>query len=299
MITPSDKRLRQLKALRALRIDSLAVNGRNISGLVLKAVLRAIDDHGSRCWASAATIADEICGDDRSVRRAIKALCEAGLISIAAKQGSSSSICINWDAVEKLSNPGPTVTTNLEPSDFQTNTSEGSHPGPWVTPDPGSPRTHGPTTPDPGSGDPGPTVLRSGKEAEGKRKEVATLQLQEFSVPTSGKSKTKSLNFATEDMQAARHLWDRITRTAGKHHDPNFEKWADTIRMIRTIDGKDIAEINRMIDFAHDHDFWKSNILSPEKLRKHWLRLQAESKPKANGYQQNRPELRPFVSGRK
>jgi hypothetical protein len=75
-------------------------------------------------------------------------------------------------------------------------------------------------------------------------------------------------------MDAARHLWSRIVSVVGsKQKEPNFESWANSIRLIRERDEHSIEEIRSLIDVAHDNSFWRTNILSPDKLRAQWLRL--------------------------
>jgi hypothetical protein len=48
---------------------------------------------------------------------------------------------------------------------------------------------------------------------------------------------------------------------------PNMEKWKETMRLFMERDKRSRAVILNLIDLAMSHDFWKSVILSPEKLR--------------------------------
>lgn len=61
-----------------------------------------------------------------------------------------------------------------------------------------------------------------------------------------------------------------------KFKEPNILAWAKQIDKIHRIDGYDYEEIRSMILFAQKHYFWWRNILSPDKLRKQWDRLEAE-----------------------
>lgn len=99
------KRGAQLFALRKLQFNSTTIKSKSIAGSVLKAVLRAIDDHGAICWASAATIASETCLGERSVFYALEALRTLGYISIDSRPGRTSSMVINW---ENIPNPKDT-----------------------------------------------------------------------------------------------------------------------------------------------------------------------------------------------
>lgn len=58
-----------------------------------------------------------------------------------------------------------------------------------------------------------------------------------------------------------------------KFKDPNKQKWADDIRKIIELDGRDKWEVARVIVFAQQNDFWKANVLSPAKLREKYSTL--------------------------
>ena len=134
------------------------IDGHAVSGLTSKAVLRAIDDHGKECWAGAETIANEVCTNERCVRRALKALSGLRLISTEERSGKSSVYRIQWrnfaltpvTITDLTPDPGSDVGTNLTPDPVA------------LTPDPVA------LTPDPVASNPGPRVLRSVK----KRKEA-------------------------------------------------------------------------------------------------------------------------------
>jgi hypothetical protein len=48
-------------------------------------------------------------------------------------------------------------------------------------------------------------------------------------------------------------------------------------RLVR-IDGYALGSVSEMIDWVTTDDFWSSNILSPQKLRKHYPRLMKQRK---------------------
>lgn len=58
-----------------------------------------------------------------------------------------------------------------------------------------------------------------------------------------------------------------------KFKDPNKQKWADEFRKIIELDKRDKREVARLIKWVQQDDFWKSNILSPTKLRKQYSNL--------------------------
>lgn len=49
--------------------------------------------------------------------------------------------------------------------------------------------------------------------------------------------------------------------------EPNIQKWAKDFDSIIRIDKRDLTEIERVISWSQQDNFWKSNILSPSKLR--------------------------------
>lgn len=73
------------------------------------------------------------------------------------------------------------------------------------------------------------------------------------------------------------HLADRIEANGSKR--PRITRtWRDEARRLIDLDGRTEEQITRAIDWAQDHPFWRSNILSMPKLRAQYdtLRLQAE-----------------------
>lgn len=78
------------------------------------------------------------------------------------------------------------------------------------------------------------------------------------------------------DYQLAEYMWTRVQEVAPKAKPPNLYRWADTIRLMRQRDGLAPREIAVMFKFANQHEFWRTNILSPDKLRKQFSRLDAE-----------------------
>lgn len=62
----------------------------------------------------------------------------------------------------------------------------------------------------------------------------------------------------------------------------DLQKWCDCFRLVMKIDGREYLDVEDMIYFAQRDEFWKQNILSPQKLRKQYdqLTLKRESKAK-------------------
>lgn len=106
------------------------------------------------------------------------------------------------------------------------------------------------------------------------------------SVSPSDSQKSKK-KFSEEDMETAKHIWDRIQTMNPNHKKPNLESWANDCRLMREQDNRGSPEARLLFDWANAHEFWKPNILSPAKLRKHFDKLEIQKandeKPKKNG----------------
>ncbi|PHQ32519.1 helix-turn-helix domain-containing protein, partial [Rhodopirellula bahusiensis] len=92
----------QLAALRKIKIESAKHRGRTVSGAICKTVLRVIDDRAGQegCFASQATIAEEVGCSVATVSRAVAVLTSMDLITIERPNPySSNHHRINWTAV--------------------------------------------------------------------------------------------------------------------------------------------------------------------------------------------------------
>jgi len=76
-----------------------------------------------------------------------------------------------------------------------------------------------------------------------------------------------------EDHKAAQWIFDRIRKVDATAKQPNWDGWANDIRLMREIDGRTHTEICELFDWANKDKFWCSNILSPAKLREKWGQL--------------------------
>lgn len=102
--------------------------------------------------------------------------------------------------------------------------------------------------------------IPAGKERKGKEQ---------------GKEKkdTSENKFSDEHMKFAVGMFKLIRQVAPTAKEPNFEKWADDIRLINERDNRTLEEIGKVFRFANSDSFWKTNILSPAKLREKYTEL--------------------------
>jgi len=85
-----------------------------------------------------------------------------------------------------------------------------------------------------------------------------------------------------QDIKLAQLLYDLIKEnTPNWYLTPKIEIWADEIRKLREIDKQTPEEIEKVIKWCQDDDFWKSNILSTTKLRKQFPTLLVQMNKKA------------------
>ena len=130
---------------------------------------------------------------------------------------------------------------------------------------------------DKGSGD--ANALRTESEGNAKHKPLNT--------------KHKPLNkYSSADYSLAVAMHELIIYVAPHTKKPNFESWANIIRLMREVDKIPLDTIQQVFNWANSDDFWKTNILSASKLRKQFNQLQAKM------VNTNENNQRPNQSGR-
>ena len=100
-------------------------------------------------------------------------------------------------------------------------------------------------------------------------------------------SNNNNVSVATKDgdaphYQLAKRLQKWILRNKpNRKIDPNWlENWGRQIRLMHENDGRTWEQIKNAIDWSQQDEFWKINILSGEKLRKQYDRLDDEARRK-------------------
>ncbi len=93
----------------------------------------------------------------------------------------------------------------------------------------------------------------------------------------SDKPKTRSLKFTAEDRQFAQYMAERIDAVNGlTDKRRNLDNWASQLRLMREADERSPEDIAMVFNWANQDHFWQSNIQSPDKLRKQFIRLYGE-----------------------
>ncbi|WP_370598070.1 hypothetical protein [Morganella morganii] len=94
-----------------------------------------------------------------------------------------------------------------------------------------------------------------------------------------------------DDLKAAQWIFQLITRISPSAKTPNWPGWANDVRLMREQDSRTHSDICQMFQFANRDSFWKSNILSPAKLREKWTQLEAKRNTQGQGKPSGRPHL--------
>jgi len=104
---------------------------------------------------------------------------------------------------------------------------------------------------------------------------------KDSSCPNSGELVAARGSVFNDDIKRlGRVLAQRILDNDPKARIPNNNKtrgnWLAAIEKLNRIDGRSLAEIEAVINWCQDDDFWKANILSASKLRKQFPQLLAK-----------------------
>lgn len=131
---------------------------------------------------------------------------------------------------------------------------------------------------------------RAGIASAAKRKQKST-HVEQKSTPVHNQEpitnnqepiKRSPRIFSDEDADDARAMFSAIQTLNPKHKPPDFDKWAEEIRLIRERDRRTRDEIIALFRWANADPFWQTNILSPAKLREKWDVLTMQTKRKDN-----------------
>ena len=100
---------------------------------------------------------------------------------------------------------------------------------------------------------------------------LVTLSKKDYSKKDYSKKDIVNKNnklYLSEDLRLAKLLFSLIKQNSPTHKQPNMDSWANDVRKIRELDGRTEEQIEIIMRWAQQNDFWQSNILSPAKLRK-------------------------------
>lgn len=90
----------------------------------------------------------------------------------------------------------------------------------------------------------------------------------------------KSFTSDSTEMRLVKHLLEKIKTNNAKFKEPNKQTWCKDIELMLKKDGRSPEEVEQVIDYAQQDEFWKCNILSAYSLRKQFDRLYIQSQAK-------------------
>ena len=98
----------------------------------------------------------------------------------------------------------------------------------------------------------------------------------------SPKSRKRIYDESSDYYQLSLHLYQKINQDTAAKEDwtkqPNYQNWTDDIRKLVELDGKAVEKVRKMIDWCQGDNFWKTNILSAQKLRDHFEKMEKQAK---------------------
>lgn len=89
--------------------------------------------------------------------------------------------------------------------------------------------------------------------------------------------------FTNDHLEFSKGMFSMILKVAEKTKEPNFDKWADQIRLMNDVDKLELSEMAEVFRWCNKDSFWKTNILSPTKLREKYSVLEAKMQDEKNG----------------
>lgn len=90
--------------------------------------------------------------------------------------------------------------------------------------------------------------------------------------------KNKEFSPDSQEYVLAQYLLDKMLENNPNSKMPNLNTWAKSMDMILRVDKRNAEEVKAVIDFCQTDSFWKSNILSVDKLRKQYDQLNLKRK---------------------
>lgn len=128
----------------------------------------------------------------------------------------------------------------------------------------------------------------SGNPDKPKKADSGSKSVNDCGSDSKKEKPSPKIKFSDDDLNLAEQIYLKIKEVAPKTKVPNYNSWAESIRLMRERDSHTIEEIKAVFIWANSDNFWRTNILSPSKLRDKFATLHAQmgSKPadKHNGF---------------
>lgn len=89
--------------------------------------------------------------------------------------------------------------------------------------------------------------------------------------------------------ELSKYLFTFIKKNNPGAKEPNFKNWSKHMDYILRLDKRNPEEVKQVIEFSQNNNFWCTNILSTEKLRKHYDKLFLQMKNPIKNNKQDGP----------
>ncbi len=73
-------------------------------------------------------------------------------------------------------------------------------------------------------------------------------------------------------------LFRKIKERDSNYKEPNLQKWSEQLDKLHRVDKREFPEIESVINWCQNNEFWQNNILSTDKLRKQFSKLYLQMK---------------------
>lgn len=105
--------------------------------------------------------------------------------------------------------------------------------------------------------------------------ELSTTRTNNTSV-NNGRNSAKA-KYDDVHLELAKLLYKRVKENIPRTREPNFDNWANDIRLMVEQDGLSELEIRNAINWSQSNKFWKTNVRSTGKLRAQYEELYAQA----------------------
>ena len=116
-----------------------------------------------------------------------------------------------------------------------------------------------------------PAKKLAGRTAENQRSRTKNIHIHE-----NKEEKKESTQASVAHSRLSLLLFEKILEIDPKHEKPNFTKWDSEIEKIMRIMKRSEQEIEQVIEWTYNNNFWSRKVLSTSKLRKQYETLFVE-----------------------
>lgn len=114
------------------------------------------------------------------------------------------------------------------------------------------------------------------------------------STHVSAEPKPSKFKFNDDQMNFAVAVYKKVEQVTPQMKKPNLESWANTARLMVESDNFDLRDVWNVFLWANSDSFWRTNILSVDKIRKKYPELKAKSQGAPVKQEAPRPSRQEF-----